>query len=91
RNLAEVRETDGPNQILRENGRRRIVLSANAAPGANLGTIVGVIDAEVAKLKLPPGGSVSVEGQYQAQQQAVLTIGGLSAISFLMIFALLFT
>ena len=91
RNLAEVRETDGPNQILRENGRRRIVLSANAAPGANLGTIVGVIDTEVAKLKLPPGGSVSVEGQFQAQQQAVLTIGGLSAISFLMIFALLFT
>ena len=91
RNLAEVRETDGPNQILRENGRRRIVLSANAEPGANLGAIVNVIDTEVAKLRLPPGGSVSVEGQFQAQQQAVLTIGGLSSISFLMIFALLFT
>ncbi|MFX8207409.1 efflux RND transporter permease subunit, partial [Acinetobacter baumannii] len=40
RNLAEVKETEGPNQILREDGRRRIVLSANAAPGANLGAIV---------------------------------------------------
>ena len=27
--LAEVRDTDGPNQILRENGRRRIVVLAN--------------------------------------------------------------
>lgn len=91
RNLAEVKETEGPNQILREDGRRRIVLSANAAPGANLGDIVAAIDAEVAKLKLPEGGFVRVEGQFQAQQEASLTIGGLSLISFAMIFALLFT
>lgn len=91
RNLADVRETEGPNQILREDGRRRIVLSANAAPGADLGDIVAVIDAEVAKLKLPAGGFVRVEGQFQAQQEATLTIGGLSLVSLAMIFALLFT
>ncbi|OYY64442.1 efflux RND transporter permease subunit [Sphingomonas sp. 28-62-11] len=91
RNLADVKETEGPNQILREDGRRRIVLSANAAPGANLGNIIAVINAEVAKLKLPAGGFVRVEGQFQAQQEATLTIGGLSLISFAMIFALLFT
>ncbi|MBA3877931.1 MAG: CusA/CzcA family heavy metal efflux RND transporter, partial [Anaerolinea sp.] len=91
RNLADVKETEGPNQILREDGRRRIVLSANAAPGANLGDIIAVINGEVAKLKLPDGGFVRVEGQFQAQQEATLTIGGLSLISFAMIFALLFT
>jgi len=91
RNLADVRETEGPNQILREDGRRRIVLSANAAPGANLGDIIAVINTEVAKLKLPDGGFVRVEGQFEAQQAAALAIGGLSLISFAMIFALLFT
>ncbi len=29
RQIADIRETDGPNQILRENGRRRVVVLAN--------------------------------------------------------------
>lgn len=91
RNLAEIVETDGPNQILREGGKRRIVVSANAAPGANLGRIVMTIEAEAAKLKLPEGGFVRVEGQFEAQREAVLTIGGLSLVSFGLIFVLLFT
>ena len=90
-NLAEVRETEGPNQVLRENGKRRIVVSANAASGANLGTIVAAVEAEVAKLKLPSGGFVRVEGQYEAQRESTVTIAGLSLVSFGLIFALLFS
>ena len=90
-NLAEIIETDGPNQILREGGKRRIVVSANAAPGANLGNIVTAIEAEATKLKLPVGGFVRVEGQFEAQREAALTIGGLSLVSFGLIFVLLFT
>jgi len=90
-NLAEIRETEGPNQILREDGKRRIVVSANAAPGANLGEIVETIEAEVAKLRLPPDGFVRVEGQYEAQRESTITIGGLSLVSFGLIFALLFS
>ena len=91
RNLAQIMETDGPNQILREGGKRRIVVSANAAPGANLGSIVAAIEAEAAKLKLPAGGFIRVEGQFEAQREAALTIGGLSLVSFGLIFVLLFT
>jgi heavy-metal exporter, HME family len=91
RTLADVRETDGPNQILREGGKRRIVISANAAPGADMGAAVGAIEAAAADLSLPTGGFVRVEGQYEAQQQATLTIGGLTLISFALIFALLYT
>lgn len=90
-NLAEIRETEGPNQILRENSKRRIVVSANAAPGANLGNIIKAVESEVAKLKLPPDGFVRIEGQYEAQREATLTIGGLSLVSFGLIFALLFS
>jgi HME family heavy-metal exporter len=91
RNLAEVRETDGPNQILREGGKRRIVISANAAPGADMGAAVAAIEAAAAELTLPTGSFVRVEGQYEAQQQATLTIGGLTLVSFALIFALLYT
>lgn len=90
-NLAEIRETEGPNQILRENSKRRLVVSANAAPGANLGNIIKTVETEVAKLKLPPDGFVRIEGQYEAQREATLTIGGLSLVSFGLIFALLFS
>ncbi len=90
-NLAEIRETEGPNQILRENSKRRIVVSANAAPGANLGNIIKAVETEVAKLNLPADGFVRIEGQYEAQREATLTIGGLSLVSFGLIFALLFS
>lgn len=90
-NMAEIRETQGPNQILREDGKRRIVVSANAAPGANLGAIVGAVEREAAALRLPPDGFVRVEGQYEAQRESTLTIGLLSLISFGLVFALLFS
>jgi len=91
RTLADVRETDGPYQILREGGKRRIVISANAAPGADMGAAVAAIEAAAADLPLPTGGFIRVEGQYEAQQQATLTIGGLTLVSFALIFGLLYT
>lgn len=90
-NMAEIRETEGPNQILREDGKRRIVVSANAAPGADLGRIVEAVEAEAATLRLPADGFVRVEGQYEAQRESTITIGGLALISFALIFALLFS
>jgi HME family heavy-metal exporter len=90
-NMVETRETVGPNQILREDGKRRIVVSANAGPGADLGAIVERVEAEAARLRLPPDGFVRVEGQWEAQRQSTLTIAGLSLISFSLIFALLYS
>ena len=90
-NMTDIRETQGPNQILREDGKRRIVVSANAAPGADLGDIVKAVEAEAATLRLPPDGFVRVEGQYEAQRESTITIGGLSLVSFGLIFALLFS
>jgi HME family heavy-metal exporter len=90
-NMVEIRETEGPNQILREDGKRRIVVSANAGPGADLGAIVERVEAEAARLRLPQDGFVRVQGQYEAQRQSTLTIAGLSLISFSLIFALLYS
>ena len=88
--LATVEEGDGPNQISRENTRRRIVLSANG-DGGDLGKLVERIRAEVAASALPTGYSVALEGQFQAQEQASRLIGLLSLVSLGMMFLVLYS
>ncbi len=87
--IATVRETDGPNQIGRENGRRRIVVYANT-DGSDMGRIITDIRTVMGKTALPPGTFLSLEGQFQAQEQAMQLIVGLSLISLTMIFLVLY-
>ena len=91
RQLADVRETDGPNQILRENGKRRIVVLANSDGRTDMAKIVADIRTLVAQSQLPEGYFTSFEGTFQAQEEATKTIGLLSAISLAMVFAILYS
>ena len=91
RQLATIRETDGPNQILRENGRRRIVVMANSDGTADMAAIVEQIREVVRQSSLPEGYSASLEGTFQAQEEATRTIGLLSLVSMSLIFALLYS
>ena len=91
RQIADIKETDGPNQILRENGRRRLVVQANIAGGADAGSIVETIRGELRTVKLPEGSFTSLEGTFQAQEQASRTIGMLSIVSLLLIFSILYS
>ncbi len=88
--VAEVVETDGPNQILRENSRRRIAVLANT-DGSDLARIVEDIRREVAAAKFPQGYFTSLEGQFQAQEEASQLIAGLSLVSLALIFVVLYT
>ncbi len=91
RQLADVQETDGPNQILRENGKRRIVVLANSDGKTDMAQIVADIRKSVAASQLPQGYFTSFEGTFQAQEEATRTIGILSAISLAMVFAILYS
>ena len=91
RQIADVKETDGPNQILRENGRRRVVVLANTDGQADMAKIVESIRSELRQTKLPEGYFTSLEGTFQAQEQASRTIGILSLISLSLIFAILYS
>ena len=91
RQLAEIRETSGPNQILRENGRRRLVVLANSDGNSDMAKLVERIRAVVAETKMPEGTFISLEGTFQAQEQAARTIGMLSLVSLLLIFAILYS
>ncbi|MEH2514932.1 HME family heavy-metal exporter [Bradyrhizobium sp. AZCC 1610] len=91
RQIADVKETDGPNQILRENGRRRIVILANSDGKTDMAEIVRRIRAELDAASLPQGVTTSLEGTFQAQEEASRRIGILSVVSLALIFAILYS
>jgi HME family heavy-metal exporter len=88
--LASIEEGDGPNQISRDDGRRRIVLSANAQ-GRALSDVVADIRKVVADQRLPEGYFVNLGGQFQAQEEASRLVGMLSVVSLALMFVVLYT
>ena len=88
--IATVEESDGPNQVSRENSRRRIVLSANTG-GRDMAAVIADIRAELAAKPLPEGYFTALEGQFQAQEQAARLITVLALISLTMIFMVLYS
>ncbi|AZL61306.1 CusA/CzcA family heavy metal efflux RND transporter [Rhodobacteraceae bacterium HSP-20] len=89
--IADVVETDGPNQILRENGKRRLVVLANSDGQTDMAQIVEQIRAVMAEKDLPTGFFATLEGTFQAQEESMRTIGLLSILSLAMIFAILYS
>ncbi len=88
--IATVEEGDGPNQVSRENSRRRIVLSANT-DGRDMSAVVQDIRTELAARALPEGYFTALEGQFQAQEQAARLITVLALVSLTMIFLVLYS
>lgn len=88
--VAVIEDGDGPNQISRDDGKRRIVISANAQERA-LSDIVEDIRKTVGESTLPEGYFVTLGGQFQAQEEASRLVGLLSIVSLVLIFIVLFS
>ncbi|MBH9576582.1 efflux RND transporter permease subunit [Inhella proteolytica] len=88
--LAQIEEGDGPNQISRDDGKRRIVLSANAAQRP-LSDVVADIRAVVAQHRLPEGMFITLGGQFEAQEQSSRLIAALSLVSAALVFLVLYS
>ena len=88
--VASIEESDGPNQISRDDGKRRIVLSANVQ-GRALSDIVADMRRIVAETKLPEGYFVTLGGQFQAQEEASRLVGLLSLVSLTLMFVVLYS
>lgn len=89
--LAAIQETEGPNQILRENQQRRIAIAANTDGRRDMSAIIADIRSLIETNELPPGYVVRLEGQFQAQEEATRTILILSLISLALIFLVLYS
>ncbi len=88
--LASIEDSDGPNQISRDDGKRRIVLSANAQ-GRALSEVIADVRAVVARTQLPEGYYVTLGGQFAAQEEASRLIGLLSIVSAVLMFVVLYS
>jgi cobalt-zinc-cadmium resistance protein CzcA len=87
--VARIGVSEGPNQISRNNGSRRIVVQANVR-GRDLGGFVGEAQAAVADVSLPPGVYMTWGGQFENLQRAEARLMLVIPIVFLLIGSLLY-
>lgn len=90
RQVASLRVVEGPNQISRENGKRRVVVQANAR-GRDIGSLVTEAQAKVAAgVQLPPGYYVTWGGQFENLAAARARLQVVVPACFLLILVLLY-
>jgi cobalt-zinc-cadmium resistance protein CzcA len=89
--VAEIDVAPGPNQISRENGKRRVVVTANVRE-RDLGSFVAdVQDRVTAKVKLPAGYWIGWGGQFEQLVAASERLAIVVPVVLLLIFILLAT
>ncbi|ARO54090.1 cation transporter [Methylorubrum zatmanii] len=89
--VASFSVTEGPNQISRENGRRRVVVTANVR-GRDIGSLVAEAQAKVASgVSLPAGYYVTWGGQFENLASARQRLMVVVPVCFFLIFLLLFS
>jgi CzcA family heavy metal efflux pump len=87
--IAKIGYLEGTNEILHDNGRRRIAISCNPK-GEPAGKIFSLLKHMIAqKVRLPRGYYVVFEGEYAQQQKAARTILFLSLAVLLAVFVIL--
>lgn len=88
--VAHIEMINGPNQISREQGKRRVVVTANVR-GADLGTFVTTVQDKVAaKVKLPEGYWVNYGGTFEQMTSAAKRLQIVVPIALILIVGLLF-
>ncbi len=90
--LGEVATLDiapGPNQVSREDGKRRIVVSANVR-GRDLGSFVAEAEEAMRKVSIPSGYWTVWGGQYENLASATQRLQIVVPVSLLLVFTLLF-
>ncbi|MBU1832066.1 MAG: efflux RND transporter permease subunit, partial [Gammaproteobacteria bacterium] len=87
--VATLTLAPGPNQISRENGKRRLVVSANVR-GRDLGGFVADVQTQIEReVTLPPGYWLEYGGTFEQLQSATERLSLLVPVTLVMIFALL--
>ncbi|HEY4251548.1 MAG TPA: CusA/CzcA family heavy metal efflux RND transporter [Roseomonas sp.] len=90
RDVASFASTEGPNQVSRENGKRRVVVQANAR-GRDIGSLVAEAQARVAaEVQLPAGTWIEWGGQFENFAAARQRLAIVVPVVFALILALLY-
>ncbi|HEL4110028.1 MULTISPECIES: efflux RND transporter permease subunit [Stenotrophomonas] len=90
REVAKIQVERGPNQINRENGKRRVVITANVRE-RDLGGFVGELRTRIGQdVKLPEGYWIDYGGTFEQLISATQRLGVVVPVTLALIFALLF-
>lgn len=87
-NVATVSNVDGINQVSRENGKRRIVVTANVE-GRDLGSFVAGMQTQLKQYALPSGYWIEYGGQFENLASAKARMQIVIPLALLTIFILL--
>ncbi len=91
--VAQVVPEEASNLMLREGGRRKALISCNAADGVNTGDLVKKLRARLEPIARAADCTVAFGGSYEARESAgkrlaVLGVGLVVVVFFLLVFAL---
>jgi len=90
REIATIELTQGPNQISRENGKRRVVVTANVR-GRDLGSFVAEVQQRVRdSVPVPVGYWIEYGGTFEQLMSATRRLQVVVPVALLLIFGLLF-
>jgi cobalt-zinc-cadmium resistance protein CzcA len=87
--VASVDIVTGPNQISRENGKRRVVVTANVRDRDLSSFVADVQEAIASGVKLPPGYWIGWGGQFEQLASAAKRLAIVVPIALLLVFLLL--
>ncbi|UPQ81383.1 CusA/CzcA family heavy metal efflux RND transporter [Pseudomonas knackmussii] len=88
--VASIVSAPGPNQISRENGKRRVVVTANVR-GRDIGSFVAEAESKIAQaVSVPTGYWTTWGGTFEQLQSAAKRLQIVVPVSLLLVFTLLF-
>ncbi len=88
--VADIEIAPGPNQISRENGKRRVVVTANVR-GRDIGSFVNEAERRIREgVEIPPGYWTAWGGQFEQLVSARRRLQVVVPVALLLIFGLLF-
>ncbi|ADE14812.1 heavy metal efflux pump, CzcA family [Nitrosococcus halophilus Nc 4] len=89
--VAEVQVRPGPNQISREDSKRRVTTTFNVR-GRDLGSVVAEAQAKIqVQVKIPPGYWLDWGGQFELMREAAERLSLVVPIALLLIFIFLYS
>jgi cobalt-zinc-cadmium resistance protein CzcA len=90
REVAQIVETTGPNQVNRENGKRRVVVTANVRDRDLGGFVMEIRERVDASLRTPPGYWIEYGGTFEQLLSAAQRLSIVVPVALAIILAFLF-
>jgi multidrug efflux pump subunit AcrB len=88
-NIADIRRSTGPVQVNRKYLQRVVDVTANTAPGVDLGTASAAVQRVVDDVPAPDGFTVQLSGQTQAQQEAFASLRFAALMALALVYMIL--